>query len=130
MKGYGRSAPSGNNLLYVLPWGAATATIAFVAWQLGRRSSGEEEKGHIKGEGADPAISEILSLWFDGDVVENYKSKWFCPPNSPQQVVFDELVSSGFSALLDRAVQGKLDRWTKTPRGLLALVILLDQFPR
>src|SRR5262245_38174514 len=35
-----------------------------------------------------------------------------------------------FSRLLDRAARGELDDWTESPRCRLALIIVLDQFPR
>ena len=35
-----------------------------------------------------------------------------------------------FGGLLDRATRGKLDAWAASPRRLLSLIVLLDQFPR
>ena len=42
----------------------------------------------------------------------------------------DSRIEDEFSGLLGQAVQGQLDRWADTPRGALALVIILDQFSR
>jgi uncharacterized protein (DUF924 family) len=42
----------------------------------------------------------------------------------------DDAICSQFAALTDAAARGLLDHWAKTPRGRLALVIALDQFPR
>ena len=35
-----------------------------------------------------------------------------------------------FLALVDEAAAGRLDDWADRPEGLLALIVLLDQFPR
>ncbi|KAH6857194.1 hypothetical protein B0I37DRAFT_369377 [Chaetomium sp. MPI-CAGE-AT-0009] len=50
---------------------------------------------------------------------------WFRPPPG-----FDDEIRTRFGALTARARIGALDAWTETPKGSLALVILLDQFPR
>lgn len=41
----------------------------------------------------------------------------------------DQAVKDHFSATLIAATAGQLDHWADTPRGRLALVIVLDQFP-
>src|SRR6266508_2852824 len=43
---------------------------------------------------------------------------------------FDREIHDRFAQLHARASQGALDEWADTPRGLLALVIVLDQFSR
>jgi len=42
----------------------------------------------------------------------------------------DAEIDQHFAALVERAAAGALDRWRETPRECLALVVLLDQFPR
>jgi uncharacterized protein (DUF924 family) len=42
----------------------------------------------------------------------------------------DSQITEDFGALLSEATQGRFDWWADTPRGALALVILLDQFSR
>lgn len=42
----------------------------------------------------------------------------------------DEEIRERFGALFEQATSGALDHWQATPRGALALVILLDQFSR
>lgn len=39
-------------------------------------------------------------------------------------------VIARYIALTEQAVRGDLDHWAATPRGRLALIIVLDQFPR
>ena len=42
----------------------------------------------------------------------------------------DEQIRQRFGDLTKRAIAGELDEWTATPDGTLALLVLLDQFPR
>ena len=43
---------------------------------------------------------------------------------------FDGRFRESFSALYERAARGKLDAWTQWPEAALALILLLDQYPR
>ncbi|BDA86169.1 hypothetical protein Sa4125_37110 [Aureimonas sp. SA4125] len=43
---------------------------------------------------------------------------------------FDSLIRQRFLDIYERAALGELDSWTEEPNGALALVLLLDQFPR
>jgi uncharacterized protein (DUF924 family) len=69
----------------------------------------------------DARIDDLLAFWFAEDMEE----KWFNGGKA-----FDDEVESRFGALHDEACAGKLDGWMQTPRGALALVILLDQLSR
>ncbi len=42
----------------------------------------------------------------------------------------DETITHRFGDVYERAALGELDDWAEEPNGALALVILLDQFPR
>ncbi len=42
----------------------------------------------------------------------------------------DEYIRNNFESGLVNAKEDELREWEKTPRGTLALIILLDQFPR
>lgn len=42
----------------------------------------------------------------------------------------DDLIRKRFGALVEQAVAGELDGWAATPRGRIALILLLDQFAR
>lgn len=65
--------------------------------------------------------STILRFWFD----EIKPTQWFKKdPN------FDHTIQTRFSGLYEEAVSNRLDFWDQTPEGALALIILLDQFPR
>lgn len=72
----------------------------------------------------------ILEYWFGG------LTKGEAPPAGVvgrwwgKSKETDDCIRSNFGALLDEAAEGKLDSWQDTPRGALALIILLDQFSR
>jgi hypothetical protein len=134
-------------------WGAATASLATLTWWIGRSSALQQQlavhheevtaevTGQAQNEGqegekkrgesrAEKLAAEILLFWFGGDIAENYKNKWFCAPGSPLQEEFDALVTTRFSSALEEAMEGRLDGLKKSSRGLLALIVLVDQFPR
>jgi uncharacterized protein (DUF924 family) len=62
----------------------------------------------------------VIAFWQDAG-----PERWF---RSDAQ--FDALCLRTFEALWLKAVAGELDDWRQTPEGALALVLLLDQFPR
>jgi uncharacterized protein (DUF924 family) len=64
--------------------------------------------------------NDILGFWRQAG-----PSKWFKP--SP---AFDEAIRLKFEPVHHRAARGEYDDWAKTAEGALALLILLDQFPR
>lgn len=74
---------------------------------------------------------EILEFWFgppEGDGWEFPEERlelWF---GRSQEV--DDLIRERFGADAEAAARGGYDDWARTPRGRLALLILLDQFPR
>ncbi|HEX6733966.1 MAG TPA: DUF924 family protein [Azonexus sp.] len=66
---------------------------------------------------------------------------WFAPPGTPghgqpraewfrKDAAFDEAIRCRFLPAVETALAGELADWATTPAGLLALVIVLDQFPR
>ena len=65
--------------------------------------------------------SEVLAFWF----TETLPHQWFAKDRA-----FDDLVQQRFLRLTRRAIAGELDAWDAEPTGSLALVLLLDQFPR
>lgn len=69
----------------------------------------------------DARINDLLAFWF----AEGMEEKWF-----NGGAAFDRELESRFGALHDQACAGELDAWSNTPRGALALVILLDQLSR
>jgi uncharacterized protein (DUF924 family) len=74
---------------------------------------------------ADP--DAILEFWFghDDPVGAEYQRRWFTADAG-----FDRLCGERFAGDHAAAAAGELDQWKSEPRSCLALVILLDQFPR
>ncbi|AFZ19488.1 hypothetical protein Mic7113_3770 [Allocoleopsis franciscana PCC 7113] len=71
---------------------------------------------------------EILDFWFgqpDEDGYGKSRKIWFI--KNPE---FDEEVRSRFLPTYQQAAAGELDSWKASPHTCLALILLLDQFPR
>ncbi|MEN3792853.1 DUF924 family protein [Fulvimarina sp. MAC3] len=66
------------------------------------------------------APDTIVEFWWNAG-----PEKWFSKDET-----FDETISNRFLDIYEQAASGRLDAWTEEPVGALALVILLDQFPR
>jgi len=71
----------------------------------------------------------VLTFWFGPpgsatEIAGRQRKLWF--GKSPEN---DRAVIERFAATLAAATAGRLDHWAHTPRGRLALVIVLDQFP-
>jgi uncharacterized protein (DUF924 family) len=69
---------------------------------------------------------EILEFWFGAPDDENYgqyRAVWFQPDEA-----FVNQARERFADDYERAKNGDLDDWQETPRGALALILLLDQF--
>jgi uncharacterized protein (DUF924 family) len=75
-------------------------------------------------------IEEILDYWFGSlsgphDIDDSRSRLWWTGGDD-----IDEEVRERFGVEVSRAFAGDLDGWQDSPRGALALVILLDQFTR
>jgi uncharacterized protein (DUF924 family) len=64
--------------------------------------------------------SDVIAFWKEAG-----PSKWFA-----RDEAFDALFRDRFEVAHQSAARRELDCWAKTPEGSLALLILLDQFPR
>ena len=69
--------------------------------------------------------AEILDFWFGPDLAPWQLERWFRPDPA-----FDAACRDRFGGLLAPARDGALDAWAATPEGALALLLVLDQFPR
>jgi uncharacterized protein (DUF924 family) len=74
-------------------------------------------------EPSDARRDRIIDFWFAGD--EAAHKRWF-----EKNPVFDAEIRARFMADYEGARDGAYDDWQDTVRGCLALVLLLDQFPR
>ncbi len=77
-----------------------------------------------------PDIQNVLEFWFcnrelDSPQLDSRMDRWFGADDE-----LDEKIRQEFGELIDQATAGQLDHWTQTPRGRLALIIILDQFRR
>ncbi len=75
-------------------------------------------------------IDAILTFWFmekelSAPQIDGRMDLWF-----GDDQVFDHEIVKEFSDDVERASEGELDHWAHTPRGRLALILLLDQFRR
>lgn len=73
-------------------------------------------------------ISLVFSFWFGEPGSPDYgkpKSFWF--KSTPQ---LDQQIRNQFEPTYQKALKGELDDLMQTAEGSLALVIILDQFPR
>jgi uncharacterized protein (DUF924 family) len=76
---------------------------------------------------------EVLSYWFPEEDISDADQKtfgrqmqwWF--GGGPE---VDREISERFGKVLEQARRGELDSWAQTPRGRLALIVVLDQFSR
>ena len=67
-----------------------------------------------------PAPAEIIAFWRDAG-----PDKWYARNDA-----FDAAIRGRFMPAHEAAARGELWGWEETPEGALALLILLDQFPR
>ncbi len=78
----------------------------------------------------DARAEQILHEWFGdlderGRATSDKEARWW--RKDPD---FDAYLRRTYEDDVQRALAGELDGWAATPRGTLALVILLDQIPR
>ena len=73
---------------------------------------------------------DVLSFWFEDatqspEALQRRGAVWFRADPG-----FDRECATRFAAALEDAARGALQGWADSPRGRLALVVLLDQLPR
>ena len=79
-------------------------------------------------QNAASGAEKVLRFWFadePGSRESMLQSRWFFP--TPE---FDRLCTTRFLSSYEDAAHGRLEDWKNEPRSCLALVLLLDQFPR
>ena len=76
-------------------------------------------------------IDDVLAFWF-GDTTATDAAelgvkikRWYMGGDSE-----DAVIRERFTDAIERALAGELDDWATTPRGRLALILLLDQMTR
>ena len=79
-----------------------------------------------------PAVTPdaVLGFWFPDDghdrSLEAHRAFWTWRMRGGA----DDAIRDRFSDLTEAAAKGFLDHWAATPRGRVALILALDQFPR
>lgn len=73
---------------------------------------------------------KVLDFWFGAlnsatDVAQDKSTMWFVSGAD-----YDDVIRENFLSIYNQACDGSLDHWRQSPRTLLALIILLDQFSR
>jgi uncharacterized protein (DUF924 family) len=71
---------------------------------------------------------EVLAFWFGREGEEGYgefRDAWFS-----RDPVFDREVRDRFESVYEEAVTGGLEAWKEEAQSCLALIVVLDQFPR
>lgn len=74
--------------------------------------------------------NDLLDLWFGDDeddaaVAASRADLWWGKSSET-----DEMLGARYGSAVSLAAGGVLDHWTGSPRGRLALILLLDQLPR
>jgi uncharacterized protein (DUF924 family) len=74
-------------------------------------------------------VDQVLEFWF-GEMVDGFSSaatrrRWFAADPA-----FDRQITERFGNLLDDAARGRLTHWLTGARGLLAFIVVTDQFSR
>ena len=75
-------------------------------------------------------VERVLSFWFQEEFLDlaadgDYRAAWFKKNNA-----FDQAIKNQFETDVVAAAAGKYNELEKTVEGVLALTLLLDQFPR
>ena len=76
----------------------------------------------------DPQAGQVLAFWFGepgSPECGRSRREWFA-----KDAAFDGEIRRRFLALHASAALGECDRWAAGPQGLLALIVVLDQFSR
>jgi uncharacterized protein (DUF924 family) len=69
---------------------------------------------------SEPTPAEVIAFWREAG-----PERWF-----NKDTAFDDDIRRRFLGVHEDAAAGKLSRWEQSAEGALALLILLDQFPR
>ncbi len=87
---------------------------------------------HVNGvnDMASHDFQTVLEFWFPDSghelALETHSAFW----DERMQGGMDEAIIARFADVTQAAAKGELDHWADSPRGRLALIIALDQFPR
>jgi uncharacterized protein (DUF924 family) len=73
-----------------------------------------------------PTAHQVLAFWFgEGRERGQSRPQWF-----RKDAAFDEEIGERFLAIYEQAAAGERDSWMQEASSCLALIVVLDQFPR
>ena len=73
-----------------------------------------------------PGAAEVRDFWFGtGEAFGKSRREWY-----RKDEAFDQEIGRRFGSLLGAAARRELESWRSTPGAMVALVVVLDQFPR
>jgi uncharacterized protein (DUF924 family) len=90
-------------------------------------SPGSRDDRH-EPRGVKATPEEVLAFWFGRESEEGYgelREAWFS--RDPD---FDREIRDRFEEVYEEAVAGELETWKEEAQSCLALIVVLDQFPR
>jgi len=78
---------------------------------------------------------DVLEYWFGANPIAQIRERllfWFGREDESEalQQLRDAALANRFRPLVEAAAMGELDGWAGSPHRRLALILLLDQFPR
>lgn len=78
----------------------------------------------------DVSPEDVHRFWFADSIADPQAAQarggvWF-----KSSAEFDEQIRERFAPTIERAARGELSAWEQAPRSCIALVVVLDQFPR
>lgn len=73
---------------------------------------------------------QIIDYWFGSDPDDAVAAREKGDMWWRSSAAIDDDIRTRYAVLVESAGRGELDEWASTPRGLLALILLMDQFPR
>jgi YbgC/YbaW family acyl-CoA thioester hydrolase len=100
------------------------------AWR--RRIEGYEREVGLQQEGV-RTVDEIVDFWFGAPGSPErgtHRPRWFRKDEGIDPDRYDAEIRERFLATYEAAAKGALDHWLDAPDGALALLLVLDQFPR
>jgi uncharacterized protein (DUF924 family)/acyl-CoA thioesterase FadM len=104
--------------------------VSVLIERLGNASIAYRIEGHKVGGGR--TRREVLDFWFapPGSPERGRKREQWFAKQSEATNGFDSEITERFLATYEAAARGDLDHWADSLDGMVALCILLDQFPR
>jgi uncharacterized protein (DUF924 family) len=98
-------------------------------------NEGLRPNNRVSGAGPGLRSQDVLEFWFGADPLAEIPGRlllWFGKKDEPPALrdQRDADVAQRFGPLVEAAASGSLDHWASSPHRRLALILLLDQFPR